>query len=192
MRWSCRAPRSTCACASTPRAPWRSPTSSPTPTPARLQATLDAQRRDSHALEISLFGPHGRILGASLENAFENLPAQPPPDLLRQMEQRMPYVSLEPQSGGRYVIRTAAVLPRSQRARRALRGGDLPGARAAGRAVRGGAGDLQPVRQPGGDPRAAEGELPRDAHPGACCWRCWRRSTARSTPRSAWCARCRT
>ncbi len=81
--------------------------------PARMQAMLDAQRRDSHALEISVFGAHGRILGASLENAFENLPAQPPPDLLRQMEQRMPYVSLEPQNGGRYIIRTAAVLPRT-------------------------------------------------------------------------------
>ncbi len=79
----------------------------------RVQEMLDAQRRDSHALEISVFGPHGRILGASLENAFENLPAQPPPDLLRQMEQRLPYVSLEPQSSGRYLIRTAAVLPRS-------------------------------------------------------------------------------
>ena len=81
--------------------------------PGRVQERLDSQRRDSHALEISLFGPHGRILGASLENAFENLPAQPPPDLVRQMEQRMPYVSLEPQSSGRYLIRTAAVLPRS-------------------------------------------------------------------------------
>ncbi|HEY2808623.1 MAG TPA: ATP-binding protein [Steroidobacteraceae bacterium] len=81
--------------------------------PAAVQELLDVQRRESHALEISLFGPHGRILGASLENAFENLPAQPPPDLLRQMEQRLPYVSLEPQSSGRYLIRTAAVLPRS-------------------------------------------------------------------------------
>ncbi len=79
----------------------------------RVQETMDVQRRASQALEITLFGPHGRILGASLENAFENLPAQPPPDLLRQMEQRRPYVSLEPQAGGRYVIRTAAVLPRS-------------------------------------------------------------------------------
>ncbi len=81
--------------------------------PGRVQERLDSERRESHALEITLFGPHGRILGASLENAFENLPAQPPPDLLRQMEQRMPYVSLEPQSSGRYLIRTAAVLPRS-------------------------------------------------------------------------------
>jgi nitrogen fixation/metabolism regulation signal transduction histidine kinase len=78
-----------------------------------LQEMLDAQRRASQALEITVFGAHGRILGSSLENAFENLPAQPPPDLLRQMEQRVPYVSLEPQSGGRYLIRTAAVLPRS-------------------------------------------------------------------------------
>ena len=80
--------------------------------PARVQEMLDAQRRTSQALELALFGPHGRILGASIENAFENLPSQPPPDLLRQMEARLPYVSLEPQSGGRYVIRTAAVLPR--------------------------------------------------------------------------------
>jgi nitrogen fixation/metabolism regulation signal transduction histidine kinase len=80
---------------------------------ARVQEVLDTQRRESHALEISLFGPHGRILGSSLENAFENLPSQAPPDLLRQMEQRLPYVSLEPQSSGRYLIRTAAVLPRS-------------------------------------------------------------------------------
>ncbi len=85
---------------------------------ARVQATLDAQRRDSHALEISLFGPRLRPdPGASLENAFENLPPQPPPDLLRQMEQRVPFVSLlSRMSSGRYLIRTAAVLPRSRRA----------------------------------------------------------------------------
>ena len=41
---------------------------------------------------------HGRIIAASLENAFETLPSPPPPDLLRQVEQRLPYVSLEPQS----------------------------------------------------------------------------------------------
>jgi nitrogen fixation/metabolism regulation signal transduction histidine kinase len=79
--------------------------------PADFPAKLDAARRASQALEITLFGQHGRILAASLENALENLPSQPPPDLLRQVEQRLPYVSLEPQSDGRYLIRTAAVLP---------------------------------------------------------------------------------
>jgi len=79
--------------------------------PATIQSRLDAERRTSQALEIALFGQHGRILGASLENPFETLPSQPPSDLVRQLEQRLPYVSLEPQSGGRYLIRTGAVLP---------------------------------------------------------------------------------
>jgi nitrogen fixation/metabolism regulation signal transduction histidine kinase len=78
---------------------------------ASIQSRLDAERRTSQALEIALFGQHGRILGASLENPFETLPSQPPPDLVRQLEQRLPYVSLEPQSGGHYLIRTGAVLP---------------------------------------------------------------------------------
>ena len=84
-----------------------------------VQNRLDAERRSSQALEIALFGAHGHILGASLENPFETLPSQPPPDLLRQIEQRLPYVSLEPQSGGRYLIRTAAVLPHTPAGREA-------------------------------------------------------------------------
>ena len=78
---------------------------------AQLPALLNSERRISQALEITLFGRHGRIIAASLENALEALPSQPPPDLLRQVEQQRPYVSLEPQSGGRYLIRTAAALP---------------------------------------------------------------------------------
>ena len=85
--------------------------------PVAVQGKLDAERRESGALEIALFGQRGRIIAASLENAFDNLPAQPPPDMLRQIEQRLPYVSLEPESGGRYVIRTAAVLPGTPGAR---------------------------------------------------------------------------
>jgi PAS domain S-box-containing protein len=87
--------------------------------PLGLQGKLDAERDASQALEIALFGQHGRILAASLENALGTLPSQPPPDLMRQMEQRLTYVSLEPQSGGRYIIRTAAVLPRTNAAREA-------------------------------------------------------------------------
>jgi nitrogen fixation/metabolism regulation signal transduction histidine kinase len=77
---------------------------------AEVPAKLNAARRSSQALEITLFGQQGRIIAASLENPLETLPSQPPPDLLRQVEQRLPYVSLEPQSDGRYLIRTAAVL----------------------------------------------------------------------------------
>ena len=77
---------------------------------ADLQAQLDAERHAGQALEVVLFGANERILGASLENPLENLPTQPPPDLVRQVAQHRPYVSLEPQAGGRYLIRTAAAI----------------------------------------------------------------------------------
>ncbi|MGO9850140.1 MAG: ATP-binding protein [Steroidobacteraceae bacterium] len=78
--------------------------------PGAVQARLDAERRDDEALEIVLFGTQGRILAASLENPLQALPSHPPQDLLRQVGQHLPYVSLEPQAGGRYLIRTAAAL----------------------------------------------------------------------------------
>ena len=81
--------------------------------PAAVQARLDAERRAGDALEIALFGARGRIVAASLENPLEALPAQPPPDLVRQVAQHLPYVSLEPQAGGRYLIRTGAPLSES-------------------------------------------------------------------------------
>ena len=78
--------------------------------PAEMQARLDAERRATEAIEIALFGAHGQILAASLESPLESLPSQPSPDLVRQVGERRPYVSLEPRSGGRYLIRAAAAL----------------------------------------------------------------------------------
>jgi nitrogen fixation/metabolism regulation signal transduction histidine kinase len=78
--------------------------------PAGVPSRLDAERRASQATEIALFGPHEHILAASLESPLEGLPSQPPADLVRQVEQHRPYVSLEPLSGGQYLIRTAAAL----------------------------------------------------------------------------------
>jgi nitrogen fixation/metabolism regulation signal transduction histidine kinase len=75
-----------------------------------MQSQLNEERRTSQALEIALFGPHERIIAASLENPLDSLPAQPPADLVRQVGQQLPYVSLEPQADGRYLIRTAASL----------------------------------------------------------------------------------
>jgi two-component system, NtrC family, nitrogen regulation sensor histidine kinase NtrY len=77
---------------------------------ADLQTRLDDERGVSEALEIVLFGGHERIIAASLENPLETLPSRPPSDLLRQVGQLRPYVSLEPQAGGKYIIRTAAAL----------------------------------------------------------------------------------
>ncbi len=78
--------------------------------PAGVQSRLDAERRASQATEIALFGPHEHILAASLESPLEGLPSQLPADLVRQVEQHRPYVSLEPLTGGHYLIRTAAAL----------------------------------------------------------------------------------
>jgi len=79
-------------------------------TPAAIQGKLDAERRASQALEIALFSPNQRILAASQESPLEQLPAQPPADLVRQVERGLPYVSLEPRAGAHYLIRTGAAL----------------------------------------------------------------------------------
>ncbi|HEV2284793.1 MAG TPA: ATP-binding protein [Steroidobacteraceae bacterium] len=81
--------------------------------PGGVQARLDEARHVDGALEVALFGPQGRIIAASLEHPLESLPTQPPQDLLRQVGQHLPYVSLEPQAGGRYLIRTGAALATS-------------------------------------------------------------------------------
>jgi nitrogen fixation/metabolism regulation signal transduction histidine kinase len=78
--------------------------------PGDVQARLDSERRASQALEVVLFAAHARVIAASLESPLESLPTLPPEDLVRQVEQHLPYVSLEPQSGGRYLIRTGAAL----------------------------------------------------------------------------------
>ncbi len=78
--------------------------------PTAVQGLLDRERRTNGALEIALFGEHERVLAASLENPLENLPSAPPPDLMRQVDQSLPYMSLEPEAGGHYLIRTAAPL----------------------------------------------------------------------------------
>ncbi|HKZ74217.1 MAG TPA: HAMP domain-containing protein, partial [Steroidobacteraceae bacterium] len=76
--------------------------------PEDLIGRLDEERRASGAIEIVLFGEHARMLAASSNQDVESLPSQPPPDLVRQVSEGRPYVSLEPQAGGQYLIRTAA------------------------------------------------------------------------------------
>jgi two-component system, NtrC family, nitrogen regulation sensor histidine kinase NtrY len=79
-----------------------------------IQARLDDERHASEALEIVLFGEHERIIAASLENPLETLPSRPPSDLVRQVGQLRPYVSLDdPDSSGKYLIRTAAAVSNS-------------------------------------------------------------------------------
>src|SRR5580692_2609985 len=79
--------------------------------PEDIQARLDDERHASEALEIVLFGEHERVIAASLENPLESLPSRPPSELQRQVAQLRPYVSLDdPDSSGKYLIRTAAAV----------------------------------------------------------------------------------
>lgn len=76
----------------------------------RIAGKLAEARRESDALEVVLIGEHQRVVAASLENATEALPSRPPPDMVRQVSQHRVYMSLDPEKGGIYLIRTAAPL----------------------------------------------------------------------------------
>ncbi|HEX5459448.1 MAG TPA: ATP-binding protein [Steroidobacteraceae bacterium] len=75
-----------------------------------IQTRLDEERRATAASEIVLFGDHERILAASLDNPLAGVPIAPPADLVRRVNDHRPYVSLEPQANGRYLIRIGAPL----------------------------------------------------------------------------------
>ena len=81
---------------------------------AEIQRRMDEERRATGGTEIVLFGEHEGMIAASLDNPLETLPSRPPADLVRQVAQLRPYVSLEPQADGGYIIRTAAPLAESQ------------------------------------------------------------------------------
>src|SRR5712671_5099033 len=78
--------------------------------PGEIQERIDNERRATDGIEIVLFGEHERIIAASMQNPLEPLPSRPPSDLVRQIREHRMYVSLEPQAGGQYFIRTAAPL----------------------------------------------------------------------------------
>jgi nitrogen fixation/metabolism regulation signal transduction histidine kinase len=78
-----------------------------------LQTRIDEERRATAASEIVLFGGDERILAASLDNPLATVPLAPPADLVRRVSEHRPYVSLEPRSGGQYIIRIGAPLSES-------------------------------------------------------------------------------
>jgi nitrogen fixation/metabolism regulation signal transduction histidine kinase len=79
---------------------------------------LDYERRATDAVEIALFDAHQRVLAVSTDGERAGdmmIPAPPPGDVLRQVNQGQSYVSLDPEPHGQYLIRAAAPL------------GELPG-----------------------------------------------------------------
>jgi nitrogen fixation/metabolism regulation signal transduction histidine kinase len=82
-------------------------------TSSQLLATLDAERRRTGALEMIIFGRNGELLASSSEGSEDALHARPPTEMLLQISENRPYVSLEPRADGGYVISTAAPIPGS-------------------------------------------------------------------------------
>jgi nitrogen fixation/metabolism regulation signal transduction histidine kinase len=67
---------------------------------------LDRLRRESGAIEIMLVGANSRIIAASSDRLGEITPERPPEELILQVRQDRPYVSLDPLAGGGYLVRT--------------------------------------------------------------------------------------
>jgi len=68
---------------------------------------LSMLRRESGASEITVFGTNRRILATSSDSAAGAMPAVPRDEVLLQIRQNRPFVSLDPLERGSYQIRTA-------------------------------------------------------------------------------------
>ena len=79
----------------------------------QVVASLNAELVATDAAEIVLFDSDHQVMAFSSDNAVEVAPAPPPADVLRQISQHRPYVGIDPQAGGRYLIRVAAPLSES-------------------------------------------------------------------------------
>ena len=77
---------------------------------SQLLALLDVERRTNGAIEMLIFGSNGEVLATSSEGFDASPHERPPTELLLQIRENRPYVSLEPRAEG-YVIQTAAPIP---------------------------------------------------------------------------------
>jgi len=76
----------------------------------QLVTSLNAELVATDAAEIVLFDSAQHVLAFSSDNAIEVTPTPPPSEVLRQVSQHRPYVGIDPQVGGQYLIRVAAPL----------------------------------------------------------------------------------
>ena len=86
----------------------------------QLYSELDRRRRESTALELTLVGPQGRIIATSSDLPMDMLPVPATEAMLLQLRRGLPYVSLDTNSVGGYLIRAAAPLNDGGTVRRAL------------------------------------------------------------------------
>lgn len=68
---------------------------------------LNRMRRESTATEITVFGRNGSILVTSSDDAADRLPSPPKDEIFLQIQQQLPYVSLDTIADSMYEIHTA-------------------------------------------------------------------------------------
>ena len=80
-----------------------------------LIGELDRERRDSTALEFTVVGPQARIIATSSDRPMDAIPLPATDEMMLQIRRGRPYVSLDTDNVGGYVIRTAAPLDSTDR-----------------------------------------------------------------------------
>ena len=81
-------------------------------TEVRLIARLGELRRDSGAIEVTIFGAASRIVAVSSDLPAGAAPPRPSEELVMQVRQGRPYVDVEPLPfGGGLQVRTGAIIP---------------------------------------------------------------------------------
>src|SRR5580693_6461442 len=85
-----------------------------------LIGTLDRERRDSTALEFTIVGAQAQILATSSDRPMDTLPVPATDEMMLQLRRGRPYVSLDTDSIGGYVIRAAAPIEDSSQGQRVL------------------------------------------------------------------------
>ncbi|HLN49990.1 MAG TPA: hypothetical protein VK251_10830, partial [Steroidobacteraceae bacterium] len=75
-----------------------------------LIGTLDRERRESSALEFTVVGAQTRIIATSSDRPMDSLPVPATDEMMLQIRRGRPYVSLDTDAVGGYVIRSAAPL----------------------------------------------------------------------------------
>jgi len=74
----------------------------------QLAGSLDRQRQDSTAIEFTVVGAQARIIATSSDRPMDALPIPATDEMMLQLRRGRPYVSLDTDALGGYVIRAAA------------------------------------------------------------------------------------
>jgi PAS domain S-box-containing protein len=86
----------------------------------QLAASLDRQRQDSTAIEFTVVGAQARIIATSSDRPMDALPVPATDEMMLQLRRGRPYVSLDTDSVGGYLIRAAAPIEDSSAGQRML------------------------------------------------------------------------